>query len=121
MSVFQSKKTLTTADPRLVLERMLTVPGMSFIASSTGRVIVAIISFAGMAPLSIRMTTRGKSVCGNTADGIVTAEYPPATHNADTSSKIPLLLASTRAIRPPAGVDLGSTRLTLRSPTSDPP
>ena len=36
------------------------MPGMFFIASSTGRVIVAIISSAGITPLSMRITTRGK-------------------------------------------------------------
>jgi len=71
MSVRQVKNTLTSAEPRPVEERMFTAPGMSFMASSTGRVIVAIISSAGMTPLSIRMTTRGKSVWGNTDDGIV--------------------------------------------------
>ncbi len=69
MSVPQVKKTFTSAEPRPVAERMFTTPGMSFIASSTGRVMVAIISSAGMTPLSIRITTRGKSVCGNTDAG----------------------------------------------------
>jgi hypothetical protein len=70
ISVDQSKKTSTAADPRPVVERMLAVPGMFFMASSTGRVIVAIISSAGMTPLSIRITTRGKSVRGKTEAGI---------------------------------------------------
>ena len=70
MSVDQSKKTFTAAEPRPVVERMLAVPGMFFMASSTGRVIVAIISSAGITPLSISSTTRGKSVCGNTDAGI---------------------------------------------------
>ena len=43
----QSKKTFTAAEPRPVVERMFVVPGMSFIASSTGRVTVAIISSPG--------------------------------------------------------------------------
>ena len=38
-------------------------------ASSTGRVIVAIISSAGMSPLSRRITTRGKLVWGKTLEG----------------------------------------------------
>ena len=77
MSVDQSKNTLTSAEPRDVVERIFTVPGIFFIASSTGRVMVAIISSAGITPLSIRMTTRGKLVCGNTDDGIVTARIDP--------------------------------------------
>ena len=49
---------------------MLTTPGTSFIASSIGLVMVAIISSAGISPLSIMMVTRGKFVCGKTLDGI---------------------------------------------------
>ena len=70
MSTDQLKKTLISAEPRPVAERTLTEPGMSFIASSMGRVMVAIISSAGITPLSTRITTRGKSVCGNTDDGM---------------------------------------------------
>ena len=73
MSTFQLKKTLTSAAPRPVAERMVTTPGMSFMPSSTGRVMVAIISSAGMTPLSMRMTTRGKFVWGKTDDGRVRA------------------------------------------------
>ncbi len=82
MSVFQSKKTLISAEPRPVAERTVTDPGMSFIASSIGRVIVAIISSAGMTPLSTRTMTRGKSVCGKTEDGSVSAAQIPATQSA---------------------------------------
>ena len=60
MSTFQVKKTLISAEPRPVVERMRSAPGISFIASSMGRVTVAIISSAGMTPLSTMMTTRGK-------------------------------------------------------------
>ena len=49
-------------------------------ASSIGLVIVAIISSAGMTPLSIRMMHRGKSVCGKTEEGIFSAAYAPARH-----------------------------------------
>ena len=42
---------------------------------------VAIISSAGMMPLSTMMTTRGKFVCGNTDDGVCSAETTPARHN----------------------------------------
>ena len=73
MSTCQLKKTLTSAEPRPVAERTDTAPGMSFIASSIGRVMVAIISSAGMTPLSMRMTQRGKLVCGKTDDGIRSA------------------------------------------------
>src|ERR1039458_8875566 len=82
MSTRQLKKMLIWAEPRLVAERTDTAPGMSFIASSMGRVTVAIISSAGMMPLSTRMTTRGKLVCGNTDDGIRNADRTPAKHNA---------------------------------------
>ena len=60
MSTCQLKKTLICAEPRLVAERTVIAPGMSFIASSMGRVTVAIISSAGMMPLFTMMTTRGK-------------------------------------------------------------
>ncbi len=70
MSTCQLKKTLISAEPRPVAERIVTAPGMSFIASSIGRVMVAIISSPGITPLSTRMTTRGKFVCGNTDDGM---------------------------------------------------
>ena len=73
MSTFQSKKTLISAEPRLVAERIDATPGMSFMASSIGRVIVAIIWSAGMTPLSTRTTTLGKSVCGKTDVGMVKA------------------------------------------------
>ncbi len=82
MSTDQSKKTLISAEPRPVADRTVTDPGMSFIASSMGRVIVAIISSAGMTPLSTRMTTRGKLVCGNTEDGMWKAAYAPARQSA---------------------------------------
>jgi hypothetical protein len=43
---------------------------MSFIASSMGRVTVAIISSLGITPLSISTTTRGNCVSGKTEEGI---------------------------------------------------
>src|SRR5579859_4565995 len=82
MFTFQLKKMLIWAEPRAVAERTEVTPGTSFIASSMGRVMVAIISSAGMMPLSTRMTTRGKSVWGNTDDGVCSAENTPARHNA---------------------------------------
>src|SRR5205085_9929672 len=82
ISTFQSKKTLMSAEPRAVVERILVEPGISFIASSMGLVIVAIISSAGMTPLSMRMTTRGKFVCGKTDEGMVMAEKAPARQRA---------------------------------------
>ncbi len=82
MSTRQLKKTLICAEPRLVEERTVSAPGMSFIASSIGRVMVAIISSAGMMPLFTRMTTRGKFVCGKTDDGIRNAQKTPAKHSA---------------------------------------
>src|ERR1017187_2510854 len=82
MSTCQLKKTLICAEPRLVAERTVIAPGMSFITSSIGRVTVAIISSAGMMPLFTMMTTRGKFVCGKTDDGVRHAEKTPARHNA---------------------------------------
>src|SRR5258706_15045809 len=89
MSTFQSKKTLMSAEPRAVVERILVEPGMSFIASSMGLVMVAIISSAGMTPLSIRMTTRGELVCGKNDEGMVTAEKMPARQRARTTNVMP--------------------------------
>src|SRR5437763_7223687 len=43
ISTDELKNTFTSADPRLVAERTLVTPGISFIASSMGRVIVAVI------------------------------------------------------------------------------
>src|SRR5580698_437162 len=47
MSTFQSKKRLTSADPRLVIERTVSSPGTEFTASSTGLVIVTSICSTG--------------------------------------------------------------------------
>ena len=62
ISVCQEKKRSISAVPRPVEERMVVQPGSSFISSSMGRVRVAIISSAGMAPFWTMMMTRGKSV-----------------------------------------------------------
>ena len=43
ISTFQLKNRLTSADPRLVMERTSCKPGTLFTASSSGRVIVTII------------------------------------------------------------------------------
>ncbi len=64
MSTPQVKKRLTSADPRLVVERTVTSPGTMFTASSMGLVIVTSICSTGMTPLSMPMTTRGKFVSG---------------------------------------------------------
>src|SRR3984885_6622539 len=69
ISTFQSKKRLTSADPRLVLLRTVTKPGTLFTASSIGLEIVTCICSTGMTPLSTPMTTRGKLVSGNTEIG----------------------------------------------------
>src|SRR6266566_8385376 len=103
MSTLQSKKTLMSAEPRAVVERMLVEPGMSFIASSMGLVMVAIISSAGMTPLSMRMTTRGKLVCGKTEDGMVTAEKMPARQRARITK---MMLLAWRVARLPTKEDL---------------
>src|SRR5437016_12103277 len=78
MSTDQLKNTFTSADPRLVAERTLVTPGMSFIASSMGRVIVAIIWSAGITPLSIVTATRGKFVCGKIDEGMDQPASTPA-------------------------------------------
>src|SRR5215469_2288237 len=81
MSVPQLKLTLMMAAPREVDERTVVTPGMLFMASSMGRVMVAIISLAGMMPLFTVTTMRGKFVSGKTDDGVVRAEKNPAAHS----------------------------------------
>ncbi len=60
------------------MERTSFNPGTLFTDSSMGRVMVTIIWSIGITPLSTPMTTRGKSVVGNTAIGMVKARYTPA-------------------------------------------
>ena len=69
MSTLQSKKRLTSAEPRLVVERTVTRPGTEFTASSTGLVMVTCICSTGITPLSTPITTRGKFVSGKTEIG----------------------------------------------------
>ena len=69
MSTCQSKNRLTSADPRLVVERTVISPGTEFTASSIGRVMVTSICSTGITPLSTPITTRGKLVSGNTETG----------------------------------------------------
>ena len=69
MSTFQSKKRLTSAEPRLVVERTVTRPGTELTASSMGWVMVTSICSTGITPLSTPMTTRGKLVSGKTEMG----------------------------------------------------
>ena len=69
MSTFQSKKRLTSAWPRLVVERTVTRPGTELTASSMGLVMVTCICSTGMTPLSTPMTTRGKIRLGKDGDG----------------------------------------------------
>ena len=69
MSTFQSKNRLTSAEPRLVVERTVSRPGTEFTASSIGLVIVTSICSTGITPLSTPMTTRGKLVSGKTEMG----------------------------------------------------
>src|SRR6476659_9068879 len=100
MSTDQLKKTFTSADPRPVTERTFTTPGMSFIASSMGRVTVAIISSPGITPLSIKMTTRGKSACGNTDEDIVSAERTPPRQRQMVTNTIALEWRTTNRLLP---------------------
>ena len=73
MSTFQSKKRSISAEPRLVMERTSSSPGTLLTASSIGRVMVTIIWSMGVTPLSTPIRTRGKSVVGKTAIGMVKA------------------------------------------------
>ena len=69
ISTFQSKKRLTSAEPRLVLLRTVSKPGTLLTASSMGLVMVTCICSTGMTPLSTPITTRGKLVSGKTEIG----------------------------------------------------
>src|SRR5207237_1227223 len=69
ISTFQSKNRSISASPRLVIDRTDFNPGMLFMASSIGRVMVTCICSMGITPLSTPITTRGKLVSGNTAIG----------------------------------------------------
>ena len=73
ISTFQSKKRLTSAEPRLVVERTVSRPGTELTASSMGCVMVTSICSTGMTPLSMPMTTRGKIVSGKTEMGTLNA------------------------------------------------
>ena len=73
MSTFQSKNRLTSAEPRLVVERTVSRPGTVFTASSMGRVMVTSICSTGITPLSTPITTRGKFVSGKTEIGTLKA------------------------------------------------
>ena len=58
-----------------MVDRTVSKPGTVFTASSMGRVTVAIISSAGISPLSIMMATRGKLVWGKTLEGMEVADH----------------------------------------------
>ena len=73
MSTFQSKNRLTSAEPRLVVERTVSRPGTVLTASSMGRVMVTSICSTGITPLSTPITTRGKLVSGKTEMGTLKA------------------------------------------------
>ena len=78
VSTSQRKNRSTSAEPRLVMERTCSSPGTLFTASSMGRVTVTIIWSMGITPLSTPISTRGKSVEGNTDTGMVKARYAPS-------------------------------------------
>src|SRR4029077_18988775 len=59
------------------MERTVSSPGTLLTASSMGRVTVTVIWSMGMTPLSTAISTRGKSVDGNTDTGMVKARYAP--------------------------------------------
>ncbi len=74
MSTFQSKNRLTSAEPRLVVERTVSRPGTELTASSIGCVMVTSICSTGITPLSTPMTTRGKIGLGKDRDGHLEGE-----------------------------------------------
>src|SRR5271169_5713538 len=84
----QEKKRLTSALPRLVVERTVARPGTELTASSIGLVIVTCICSTGITPLSTPITTRGKFVSGKTEMGTCVAAYMPAIVNAIMKKKI---------------------------------
>src|SRR6185437_9939409 len=88
ISTFQSKKRLTSAEPRLVVDRTVSRPGTEFTASSIGFVMVTCICSTGITPLSTPMTTRGKFVSGNTEIGTRVAAHAPAIVSAAVKKKM---------------------------------
>src|SRR6185312_3767304 len=88
ISTDQSKKRLTSAEPRLVVERTVTSPGTLFTALSIGLVIATSICSTGITPLSTPMTTRGKFVSGNTEMGTRVAAHAPAMVSAMVKKKM---------------------------------
>src|SRR5258706_4677400 len=79
MSTLQSKKRLTSEEPRDVFDLMRWMPGIPFMASSMGRVTETRVWGAGATPLSTMVTMRGKSVDGKCVIGNRQAAYnPPA-------------------------------------------
>jgi len=88
MSTFQLKNRLTSAEPRLVVERMVVRPGTAFTASSIGLVTVTCICSTGITPFSMPITTRGKFVSGKTAMGTLGAIQAPAIDSATRKKKI---------------------------------
>src|SRR5260221_11844269 len=77
MSTLQSKKRLTSEEPRDVFDLMRWMPGIPFMASSMGRVTETRVWGAGATSLSTMMTMRGKSVDGKIAIGNRHAAYKP--------------------------------------------
>ena len=114
MSAPQLKITLMMAEPRVVEDRTDATPGMLFIASSMGRVTVAIISLAGMMPLFTMTTTRGKSVWGNTDDGVCRAQKMPARHSTTAMNVMEIACrVANRPRREEGGSHCGFTTLIL--------
>jgi len=78
MSTLQLNERVTSAEPRLVMERTSSNPGTPLTACSMGRVMVTSICSIGMTPFSTPTMIRGKLVVGKTATGIPIAAYTPA-------------------------------------------
>ena len=107
MSTFQSKKRLTSADPRLVVERTVSRPGTELTASSIGLVMVTCIWSTGITPLSTPMTTRGKLVSGKTEMGILPARYRPAALSTMMKNRIVVAWRVTQNVWPDVVRDSG--------------
>src|SRR5205807_665684 len=69
----------------------------------TGRVTLAVIWSPGITPLSIRITTRGKSVCGKTDEGMVRADNTPATQRHTVRNRTAFDWRTTKPLKPVAG------------------
>ncbi len=115
MSTFQSKNKSISADPRLVMDRTCCSPSTLLTASSMGLVTVTNIWSIGMTPLSTPITTRGKSVEGNTETGMLKARYDPVAANARIRKIVGLGQSGEPIPRAITLVDFGSMKESIQS------